>query len=239
VAQDNEHNPSLEEHPAGKVNDPYSRRKFLRAAVVGTAGVAGAAGVAGVILSRSKSPGLFTVGTALSGISIHDSNCSACATTTSYGAFTPPIIINGMGNANPGDFFIWFTAPGLPAGTYDLTFTPDPNFSTNGTNWAYLDVYNGTGSTGRATACPNTGSFTPSNEVNKGCVDGAGCVFPYTVPSGQTQDLQFHAHMKFTGAYPGAGVTETFTFQFSLNAVGNTYNPVCSGTVTFTGKGKK
>ncbi len=45
----------------GPLNDEYSRRKFLRAAVVGTAGVAGAAGVAGVVLTQHGSgPGLLS-----------------------------------------------------------------------------------------------------------------------------------------------------------------------------------
>jgi hypothetical protein len=62
MAQDNDPGTISEQHPAGIPNDPYTRRRFLRAAVIGTAGVAGAAGVAGVARARSsgKAPSFLT-----------------------------------------------------------------------------------------------------------------------------------------------------------------------------------
>ena len=49
---------NLEQSPTSEPNDAQSRRRFLRAAVIGTAGVAGAAGVAGHVLAgrRANSP---------------------------------------------------------------------------------------------------------------------------------------------------------------------------------------
>ena len=58
MAQDNDHGTLPEQQPSGVLNDPYTRRRFLRAAVVGTAGVAGAAGVAGVALASGHGPKL-------------------------------------------------------------------------------------------------------------------------------------------------------------------------------------
>jgi hypothetical protein len=49
VAEDN----NVEQSPTDGLNDEQSRRRFLRAAVIGAAGMAGAAGVAGLALARS------------------------------------------------------------------------------------------------------------------------------------------------------------------------------------------
>jgi hypothetical protein len=60
VARDDDQSTFPEQQPAGVLNDPYTRRRFLRAAVVGTAGVAGAAGVAGVALASGHGPKLLS-----------------------------------------------------------------------------------------------------------------------------------------------------------------------------------
>ena len=58
MSRDSDQGTFPERQPAGGLNDPYTRRRFLRAAVVGTAGVAGAAGVAGVALASGHGPRL-------------------------------------------------------------------------------------------------------------------------------------------------------------------------------------
>jgi hypothetical protein len=50
VAEDN----NVEQSPTDGLNDAQSRRRFLRAAVIGATGMAGAAGVAGLALARSS-----------------------------------------------------------------------------------------------------------------------------------------------------------------------------------------
>ncbi|MGO8947350.1 MAG: hypothetical protein ACLQUY_06760 [Ktedonobacterales bacterium] len=51
MAQDNDN--TTQQVPSDRLNDPQSRRRFLRAAVIGTAGAAGAAAVAGVAMTRN------------------------------------------------------------------------------------------------------------------------------------------------------------------------------------------
>jgi hypothetical protein len=233
-------------NPQSTLNDPQSRRKFLRTAVIGAAGVAGGTAVAGAIIAR-QSPGLFNAQTALAGVSIHDGNCSVCLTGSNFvqvskdgsGNYQITVKPNGTtGPGTPGTLFFWFTAPGLPGGstapgtTYDLSFTYDTTkFNQNPGNPFYRDVY----SNGTAVSCPSKDPTTPLtgfiSEENKSCVDGTGCIFPYTVPNGQTQDVQFHAHLVYGGSYPGLNVTKTYTFSFSLTTSGQT-PPVCSGTIT-------
>ena len=74
---DQDANSGAPQDPQSTLNDPQTRRKFLRTAVIGAAGVAGGAAVAGVVLSR-QSPGLLTGQFALTNnlISIHDGNCA-------------------------------------------------------------------------------------------------------------------------------------------------------------------
>jgi hypothetical protein len=147
MAQGNQRDPNLEQHPAGNLDDPYSRRRFLRAAVVGTAGVAGAAGVAGVILARNggNTPGVLTKAFALN---ITPSNqTAACASfedSTLAGTALPCVASNGSPTnpqITPSIYYFIFTAMDLPAGKY--TFTAGQRVDTSGTNKSCPDSADG------------------------------------------------------------------------------------------------
>ncbi|HEY7834081.1 MAG TPA: twin-arginine translocation signal domain-containing protein [Ktedonobacterales bacterium] len=218
--------------------DPYSRRRFLRAAVIGAAGVAGAAGAAGVVLAHGHLPSVVGLINPNPGISFQDPNCTACVTNSSFSQNVGDICgkpatgfnigANGKAN-NPGDFYVFFTAPNLPAGIYYVYFAPDPDFATQGAQPYYRDVY----PAGTAPCCPDHDpTALGADQVNSGDLTN---VFPYTItPAAAPKDLVLQVHMDYIGGVIGSpGDTKTFTFTATFT--NGLPAPVCAETVTIVG----
>jgi hypothetical protein len=224
MARGNEQDPNREQQPAGNLDDPHSRRKFLRAAVVSTAGVAGAAGVAGVILARNggSAPGVLTQtfvlasGPQVSGIE------TACAsfedshlTGTALSSACPDV----SGLLTPSEYYFIFTAYDLPAGTYSfdagqflaspmpgpgpcpdsLSYTP---FSSSSKPLEYVNPGNDVYVSIITPANPDTTSCTPApaggqapgNGIGDLPVDGSTATTNLTVTAGQ--DVQIYVHLQ-------------------------------------------
>jgi hypothetical protein len=234
-----------------EVADPVSRRRFLRAAVIGGAGVAGGVTALGALAASGNLPGAIPVKQVFADTSFHDGDCEMCVTSSS-GADNVLVgddpnedevseetdagfTINNGKAQNPGDFYIFFTAPNLPPGTYHMTFTPDPGFSTKGTNPYNRYIY----AAGAASECPGTvggsGEITGATQTNGSSL---AAIFPYTNSGPGNVDLQLGVHMDYTGGDIGtSGTTKTFTFSAALTKDGQA-TAVCSSTVTVTGTQK-
>jgi hypothetical protein len=230
VAQDNDQGTLPEQQPSGMLNDPYTRRRFLRAAVVGTAGVAGAAGVAGVALARNggKAPtSLSHVFTDLTHPPIFDDTIEE--TTLSGGCGNT----YGKGGVVNTEAFGMFLAEYLTAGTYTFsltqTFTPSggsptsgaiqqPGTATTTLPWEYGDAGNAVfvdvGTPGSlTTACTTSGTAvgTPFSSTD---------TVQWTL--GGTSDVLIYVHLRYKGNKPASGDSTTFTGTLS-GPISNTF----------------
>lgn len=187
----------------GLGNDGYSRRKFLRAAVIGTAGVAGAAGVAGVVLAQraGSAPGLLTI-RQVSGTSdgdynalFEDTNCGTGKTSTEAaqcGNYTGSnkFTVNQNGKAtNPGSFFVVLAIRGLPGQALGTTYSilaqeklstaPDTSYATIPTS--------GHGTSSQPFEYQQANSNVQIYEYPTGTISGSGpfalSTAPYNSPS--------------------------------------------------------
>jgi hypothetical protein len=231
MAQDNEQDITAEQKSPGILNDPHSRRKFLRAAVVGTAGVAGAAGVAGVVLARNGggSPSLLRPFVGGAQVSIHPSCCAGLEKTALTGGCESTYKFNES-------FYIVYTGKNLPAGDYSFDVTQQYkanaagsiqpqhtdnhalpwDYQSNGNN-VHVDVI--TANTG--TCCPNTGGAL-----------GTGHDFlPVTFHLGASSDVYIFVHIQWgSSAAPAKGDTTVFTCTLT----GSNGGASCPSTVNVT-----
>lgn len=181
--------------------------------MIGAAGVAGAAGAAGVVLSHGNLPGVLSVTNVFASPSFHDPGCSGCLMDSGFKAAvgdTCGVTASGItfhnGNPSPGDFYLTFTAPSLPAGSYYVTnLSIDSHFSTTGTNPYYREIFTG----GTAKCCPTSGPGT-DNGVNLDAIN-LSSAHPTTFTGTGTNDLVLHVHITFSGPAPTSS-GDTYTF---------------------------
>jgi hypothetical protein len=222
VTEDNQQHTDPEQRPAGMLDDPYSRRRFLRAAVVGTAGVAGAAGVAGVVLARNggKAPSILKPFIGSLAQPSRETN-QMCFEDTNFNE-TTDIIIGSNGKVK-GSFFVVFAMSDLPTDSYSLEVTqqadggPTTDITSSSTPFAFASsggqvlIYEEpAGTLPLPLACPFTkpGGTATFNESTD----------PATFPvSGSAQDVLVFFHITWSGGTIGSkGSTETITFTGTL-----------------------
>lgn len=204
--------------PGGPGHDDYSRRKFLRAAVIGTAGVAGAAGVGGFVLAQrggSLAPGLVRIGV-LSTISAH-TTYTPCFEDTGFNDVDTLSGSGGSYNAN-ASYFAVLGIHSLPQGA---TFTIDVQQELVGDSHGYQPIQ------GQVTGKNTTPGYAPfayqSNGNNalawyeKAGSIAAAC--PYSKPSADTTADAKGSGAPFTFAPSGTGTTDvTFFLHLSWGA---------------------
>lgn len=195
----------------GYGSDEYSRRKFLRAAVIGTAGVAGAAGVAGVVLAQrggSVAPGIISI-RQVSGTSdgdykalFEDTNCGTGKTSTEAaqcgnytGSNTFTVNQNGK-TTEPGSFFVVLAIHGLPgqAGGTTYSILAQEKLSTEpDTQYANIPT-SGNGSSSQPFEYQQANSNVQIYEYPTGTIVGTGpyalSTAPYNSPS-HTDSVDF------------------------------------------------
>jgi hypothetical protein len=214
VAQDNNQGTGPEQQSTGLLNDPYTRRRFLRAAVVGTAGVAGAAGVAGVALGRSggNAPSVLShIFPALTGPSAPPSATAGFEDTGLGGNCITNFGKNGKGQVE--DYFI-FVATNVAPGSYTFDVTQQNSGSITGTGEVQP---NGTGNANlpweTVNGQPVHVDVEPASSVANACPDDGGSVpsgtnvFPFsglpaTIPSADIpteSDLVIYVHLIYDG----------------------------------------
>jgi hypothetical protein len=221
VAEDNGQGatPELEQQSGGMLKDPQSRRRFLRAAAIGTAGVAGVAGAVGVAQATGAPKILHQVLGGTSGVSNTNPSIDGFFEHTDPG----PCTSTYSGNQKDGKTgrFITFYISNLPSGNYIFTVTQDIGagpvaLETNGNStasqpWEYAQ---GTSSihlvvrtAGTKPVCPtdSLGSASPFNS------------FPITITSSTfsgTHDVAIYAHIDING---GVTIPSSTTFTGALS----------------------
>jgi hypothetical protein len=223
----------------GPINGDYSRRKFLRAAVIGTAGVAGAAGVSGVVLARrGGSAPTLTKSTFLTTVSAGTSFMPCFEDTT----FSDVSALGGTsGNNYTSSYFAVLGIHSLPQGaTYTINVqqqvnsdgykdiqqpptgngkTPDDApFAYQSKNGSVLIYYETAGSL--AADCPYS---KPDGTAN---VNAAAVPVSFTPAGSGTTDVLFFLHLSWGADTPTS--TETVDIQISVYAGSST-----SGTLLF------
>lgn len=229
----------------GVPTNPTSRRKFLKAAVVGGAAVAAgaASGAAGVVIaqhsgSAPRITNLFNVGNP--GVSGNDPYKFTFEPTeqnvnlTSIGK-TGPSQTGGPYNLNSAYFAV--LAMYLTSGYYTVLFQQsldNTNFSTvtsgdspftlaSGGNAALVYFTTGTLNDGPY-AKPATGQISPSPSDS----------FPVDIHTTSSGNILAFAHLKYNGDTPSASGTKVY-FQFVVTPTDSSYNPTGSPTtVSFT-----
>lgn len=211
----------------GVPTQPTSRRRFLKAAVVGGAAVAAgaASGAAGIALASKGSPvprilTSFSPGGPLSGRQQY----TMCITSSSY-VKTSQFDVHSDGTEhNPGTLFVWLTAHDLPPSptvgyvldiTMDVTSADPTSSSTpfqlqsSGNNaflfrlgdWAASD-------------CPTSSPGTPKRSAKTEAglyLDSHGNPSPYTFGGTVHQDLQQYVHI----VWSGGTLTSDHSYTFS------------------------
>jgi hypothetical protein len=188
--------------------DPQTRRLFLKAAIISGAAVAtvGATGAA-----ASASPQLLRQ---LRGEPATASGAGAGVMCFENSAFHPitSFTVNSNGKTQPGTFFVWFTAPNLPAGAYSYTLTSSPGgapgdnttpfmLSDSGNN---VYVFPLAGGSCALTGCPGE---DPLHKPPAGHSIGAP-LFPFTTT--KKGDLRIRVHIKYSGGPIASNVPYTF-----------------------------
>jgi hypothetical protein len=206
---------------SGLLQDQQSRRKFLRAAVVSGAAVAavGAAGAAAATASPQLLRQLRGEPATVSG----QSTTTMCFENTEYQHIDSFNVHDG--HASPPQYFIWFTAHHLPAGTYTYTLTPTIGDATTpfelsnpGNNVFTFEVADG-----KAVDCPSQEPNTPTKSGHDISDD-----FPYVL--GSTKDFQVKSHIDWSGG--ALSSTTTYTFVGTLTNTGTLATYTASTSVT-------
>jgi hypothetical protein len=233
VSQDNNQGTGPEQNSTGLLNDPYTRRRFLRAAVVGTAGVAGAAGVAGVALARNGGKAPSTLGHVFDDLT-HPPHFDDTLEETMLKGGCGNTYGSGAATVNT-EAFAMFLAEFLTPGAY--TFTLQQTFTPNG----------GSPTTGAIGTPPGGGTATlpweygdPGNTIfvdvetagsittpctTAGTTAGTGFNPPPPTVSwtlSKTSDVLIFVHLRYDGNTPASGDSTTFTGTLS-GPISNTF----------------
>jgi hypothetical protein len=234
VTQDQSNSDGLPpQRSGGFLEDPQTRRRFLKAAVASGAAVAavGAAGAA----AASASPQLFRQFRGAPATVSGQGTGTMCIEDS---GFTPidTFTVDKNQNTQPGTFFIWFTVQHLPAGTYDYSLTMSPPTGSPGDSTAPFklsdpgnNVYVFPVADGSATnPCPGADPdpMPPKDQVGHAISD----VFPFTTSS--LGDFRVRVHLKynnsaitlpqiftFTGVLTNTSTLATYTGNASVTAI--------------------
>lgn len=224
-------NPNSEQEHTSTLNDPRSRRKFLRATVIGVGGVAGVAGAAGIARACGVTPG--SVKHLVGGV---QPLSATVPTLTGYFEHTNPgpctSTYSGTNKDGGTNRYITFYAANLPAGTYTFNVT-----QTIGAHTGAIQ------SSGHGTATLQWEYLQKNSSVHvvvKDHVKNPGCpedslknATPYdaypvsNLKLTKTQDVVFYAHIQdtqsplassttFTGTLTGT-VSKTATITVTLS----------------------
>jgi hypothetical protein len=243
VAQDDD-DQSLhpEQHSNGIITDPHSRRRFLRAAVVGTAGVAGAAGVAGVALAHrsNNSPSILRTFAFAQQQQTPVAACSAGLEIPGLDANEKPTSLPGTCITHysgfKGPYALVFLASQLPAGSYTFdvtqTFTPSGGSPTTGAIQP-----NGTTNPALPWDLDNTSNLVFINQVAAGtgsaCPSGAFPSMTSTLPASyalaSTMDVEIWIPIIFE---PSGTIMNGDTSSFTSTTSTASGIPICNSTVT-------
>ena len=211
----------------GVPNEPTSRRKFLKAAVVGGAAVAAgaASGAAGIALASKSSPvprilNTFNPGGPLSGRQQY----TMCLTSSRYVKTTQFDVHSDGTEHNPGTLFVWLTAHDLapsPSVGYVLDITMDATGADPTTTSKPFELQSSGNNAflfqlddWKASDCPTASPGTPKRSAKteaKLYLDTHGNPSPYTFGGTAHQDLQQYVHI----VWSGGKITGDHTYTFS------------------------
>lgn len=212
---------------SGVPNEPTSRRRFLKAAVVGGAAVAAgaASGAAGIALASKSSPvprilSSFSGGSPMSGRQQY----KMCITSSAPAKVTQFDVHSDGTEHNPGTLFVWLTAHDLapsPSVGYVLDITMDVTsadptsgshpfqLQSNGNN-AFLFQLGDWKASDCPTAVPSSPQRSKPTEAAL-YLDSHGNPNPYTFGGTLHQDLQQYVHI----VWDGGPLTSDHTYTFS------------------------
>ena len=212
----------------GVPDEPTSRRKFLKAAVVGGAAVAAgaASGAAGIALASKSSPvprilTSFSGGGPLSGRQQY----TMCITSSGYVKTSQFDVHSDGSEHNPGTLFVWLTAHDLapsPTVGYVLDITmdatgADPTSSStpfklqSSGNNAFLFQLGDWKATDCPTGAPKSKPDRSADTEADLYLDKHGNPTPYTFGGTTNQDLQQYVHIVWDGGYPASDKIYTFS----------------------------
>ena len=235
VAEDNVQgaNPEPEQHSGGMLKDPQSRRRFLRAAAIGTAGVAGVAGLAGVA-QATGAPKILKHAFGLTGPISGSSSLEGFFEGTAPGTCTSTYSSTSAdGGTNR---FVTFYISGLPAGNgYSFSVTQDIGggpqaIQPSGTNdatrpWEFIHNNSSAVHVVMDAQTDHSCPAGPSDDLNGSNSTGhSNFAFTFNVPSG-THNVAIYTHVSI-----GNGVTIPNSTTFT----GTLSGPVNLGPVSIT-----
>lgn len=214
----------------GALTGPRSRRKFLRAAVIGTAGVAGVAGVAGIARASGLSPNTLKN---FSGTAQNASTPPPPTTITGYFEETGPsdctdTYYAGNGNDQGGrNRYITFYIANLPAGDYsfDVSQSCDGNTAgpiqpagsgTSTLQWEYANS-----SSQVHVVIPGTLTDGCPEDDLGGSGSTAHDSFTVTFHLDSTQNVAIYAHIQDEQGTSKVGGTLASTTTFTGSLSGN------------------
>lgn len=239
----------------GTFNQDVSRRKFLRAAVVGTAGVAGAAGVAGIVLHNSTKPSMSNLGV-YTGISTDPGYGYLEPTEQDYDITQLPTTdtVSGKKVNYTSSFWLALGIPNLDVGTYNVyvqqevgtqgylniypqltgkNTSPDNQpfaYNTNGNNvQVFTSAANTIGTTG-----PYSFTKTETPVAAASSADPGGAlqfvVSSSATPPATTMDVRIFVHLSWGAAAPTT--TETVYLKFTVTNVNTGKSSSFTATIT-------